>query len=217
MLKFILFDLDGTLTDPALGITGSVNYALAHYGKDVQDISELNIYIGPPLIKSFEEFHGLTHDEAVAALGYYRERFTAQGIFENAVYDDIPEVLGRLKEDGYTLILATSKPEEYASKILEHFNLDSYFDFVAGNTLDETRQTKADVIKYIIDMFPDVNGDTAVMVGDRKYDTEGALAYGIDTIGCIFGYGDREEHEAAGTRYIAEKPLDIYEIIKTIK
>lgn len=216
MLKYILFDLDGTLTDPAVGITSSVNHALKYFGKDVQDISQLNIYIGPPLIPSFQEFHGLSPDEAVAALDYYRERFVTKGIFENEVYEGIPGVLSKLKEDGCTLILATSKPEEFAEKILEHFDLAKYFDFVAGNTFDEARATKEAVLRYIIEVYPDVCGRTAVMVGDRKYDTEGAAACGIDTIGCVFGYGDAEEHAAAGTKYIAESPQDIYRIIKEI-
>ena len=216
MLKYILFDLDGTLTDPARGITASVNHALGYFGKAVDDISELNIYIGPPLIPSFQEFHGLTADEAVKALGYYRERFVAKGIFENEVYEGIPGLLSRLKEEGYILILATSKPEEFAARILSHFGLSEYFHLVAGNTMEETRPKKVDVIRYIMEEYPEIDGGNTVMVGDRKYDTEGAAACGIDTIGCIFGYGDLAEHAAAGTKHIAETPEDIYRIIKEI-
>ncbi len=215
-LKYILFDLDGTLTDPAPGITGCVNYALEKFGKGVEDLSQLNAYIGPPLVASFERFHGLTHEQALKGLEYYRERFATEGIFQNVMYPEIPVILRKLKQDGYTLILATSKPEEFASLILKHFGIFEYFDFIAGNTLNEERQTKASVIEYIREIYTDLSGRNAIMVGDRRYDTEGAAACGIYTIGVLYGYGDLNEHKAAGTRYLADTPQEICDIINRI-
>lgn len=213
-LKYLLFDLDGTLTDPALGITSCVNYALTAFGKGVDDLSELNEYIGPPLYPSFMEFHGLTEEQAEKATRLYRERFRAGGIFENELYPEIPGVLEELRALGCKLILATSKPEEFAEIILKHFDLYKYFDDVCGNNLKEERPSKAMVIDYIIKKYPDVCGENTLMVGDRRYDSEGAHTFGIRTIGVLYGYGSLEEHRAAGTDYLASTPQDIVRIVR---
>ena len=143
MFQSILFDLDGTLTDAAPGITNSVKYALSKFGIDETDDNKLRKFLGPPLISSFMEFYGFSKEKAQKAVEYYREYFVPHGIFENEVYSGIPKLLQKLKADGKTLIIATSKPETFAVQIAEHFEIDSYFDLIAGSNLDNTRSKKA--------------------------------------------------------------------------
>jgi phosphoglycolate phosphatase len=202
--KYLLFDLDGTLTDPGEGITNSVAYALEKFGIIVRDRCELYPYIGPPLTDSFIRCHGLSPTQASLALVYYREYFGDKGMFENIPYKGIFDFLEKLQSRGYTLLIATSKPEEFTKQILQHFSLDRYFTFVAGNTLDESRPTKASVIAYLRERFPDICADNAVMIGDRQYDVEGAKQNGLPSSGVLYGYGSREELERAGARLIAE-------------
>lgn len=203
-MKYVLFDLDGTLTDPGIGITNCVQYALNHFGIMPSEREELFPYIGPPLVDSFKTFHGLSEEQAQQALCLYRERFNTKGIFENELISGIPEMLNTLKNRGIKLIIATSKPEEYTVRILQHFAIDQYFDFVGGNTLREERPKKSDVVRYIMDNHPDMSGKNTVMVGDRKYDVQGAHTFGIPTIGVLFGYGSREELTSAGADYVVE-------------
>ncbi|MBQ9860127.1 MAG: HAD hydrolase-like protein [Clostridia bacterium] len=202
-MRYVLFDLDGTLTDPGPGITNCVAYALEKFGVYPKGREELYPYIGPPLVPSFREYHGLSAEQAEQALLYYRERFSAKGLYENEVYAGIPELLAALRERGDKLIVATSKPEEFTNRILAHFDLSKYFDFVGGNTLDEARPTKASVITYIQENYPDITADNAVMVGDRKYDIEGAHACGLPAVGVLYGYGDRAELETVCADKIA--------------
>lgn len=213
MLKYALFDLDGTLTDPGLGITNCVGYALEKFDIHPASREELYPYIGPPLIDSFQEYHGLTPEQAQQAVRYYRERFSVKGLFENEVYPGIPELLQRLKDLGVTPVVATSKPEEFTVRILEHFDLARYFDFVGGNTLREERPTKGAVIAYIRENFPDISGENAVMVGDRKYDVEGAHAHGLPALGVLYGYGDGAELTAAGADWMAGSVAEVGEIL----
>ncbi len=196
--KYLLFDLDGTLTDPAEGITNSVIYALKKFGIFVEDRRELYPYIGPPLTDSFMRYHGLSAAQAEEALGYYREYFSVKGMFENVPYDGISAFLEQLQDRGYTLMIATSKPEEFTVQILQHFSLDKHFAFVAGNTLDESRPTKASVIAYLRERYPAIDATNAVMIGDRKYDVEGARQNALPSIGVLYGYGSLEELETAG-------------------
>ena len=146
----VLFDLDGTLTDPAIGITNSVSYALKKWNIEVSCRSELYKFIGPPLVDSFCKYYGFSKDDADLAVKYYREYFADKGLFENSVYDGVIEMLTELKKRGKRLIIATSKPELFSKRILEHFELDGYFDFLAGATMDSSRVKKADVIAYAI-------------------------------------------------------------------
>ncbi len=213
MYDIILFDLDGTLTDPGLGITNSVAYALAHWNITVKDRSELYKFIGPPLIDSFEEFYGFSREDAVKALAVYREYFSTKGLFENQVYPGVPALLSELKRQGKTVVLATSKPEKFAIQILEHFKLDGYFDLMAGASMDETRNKKADVIAYAIDKLGNPDRSRIVMIGDREHDIIGAAQNGLDSIGVLYGYGDRAEHLAAGATYIAETVEDILPLL----
>ena len=173
MKQYLLFDLDGTLTDPMVGITSSVQYALEKFGIHVKYLKDLIPFIGPPLDDSFQEFYGLSKEDAGKAVVYYREYFAPKGIFENEVYPGIPEMLSRLVEAGFTLIVATSKPAVFAKQILEHFGLSDYFSFVGGSELDGTRKRKAEVIGYILETC-EIKPQDAIMIGDRKHDIEGA-------------------------------------------
>lgn len=202
--KYILFDLDGTLTDPKVGITGSVAYALEAFGIHVENHDDLCCFIGPPLIDSFMDFYGMDEDTANAAIAKYRERFGVVGLFENEVYSGIPELLQRLKDDGKTLIIATSKPAVFSQRILDHFDLAKYFTFLSGSELDGRRNDKAEVIAYALEQTGITNLSDVIMIGDRKHDIIGARKNGIPAIGVLYGYGDRAEHEAAGADYIVE-------------
>ena len=214
MLRYALFDLDGTLTDPGPGITNCVRYALEKFDIHPKNREELYPYIGPPLTFSFQEYHGLTAEQAEQALLYYRERFSVKGLYENEVYPGIPEMLQDLKNRGVILIVATSKPEEFTVRILEHFDLAKYFDFVGGNTLNEDRPTKGAVIAYIRENYPDISGENTVMVGDRKYDVEGAHSHDLPAVGVLYGYGNQAEMEAAGADCVAETVEQLGEILK---
>lgn len=202
MWPVVLFDLDGTLTDPGEGITKSVEYALRAFSIAVDDRRALRKFIGPPLQASFIEYYGFTPGDAEKAVWKYREYYAERGIFENAVFDGIPELLGGLKEAGAISMVATSKPTVYAKQILEHFGLMEFFAFVGGSELDGTRVEKGEVIRHVLESTG-VDSSRAVMVGDRKHDIIGAGENGLASIGVLYGYGDRAELEEAGAGSIA--------------
>lgn len=202
--KYILFDLDGTLTDPSAGITSAVEYALAKFAISVKNKNELKQFIGPPLWDSFEKYFGFTREQAVQAVAYYREYYKDNGIFDNYVYEGIEDLLKSLKTEGKILIVATSKPAVFAVRILEHFDLAKYFDFTAGSELDGTRTDKREVINYALGECGICNLTEAIMVGDREHDIIGAKSAGICSAGVLYGFGDRAELTAAGADYIAE-------------
>lgn len=210
--KYILFDLDGTLTDSKEGITKSVQYALSKFGIEARNLDELQKFIGPPLYDAFIEYYGFSEEKSLEAVKYYRERFREKGIFENKVYEGIPELLERLKESDFKLIIATSKPTEFSEKIVKHFDIYKYFDDVVGSEFDGTRGKKDEVIQYILDKYKIAKSD-AVMIGDRKYDMTGAHKSGIAAIGVTFGFGSIEELKDAGADYIAGSPKEIGEIL----
>jgi len=211
--KTVLFDLDGTLTDPGEGITNSVAYALKKYNIIVEDRTELYKFIGPPLWESFKMFYGFSKEEAERAVEYYREYYRDIGIWENSVYDGIEELLINLKNNGYKLIVATSKPEVFARQILEHYGLDKHFDYIAGGTLDGTRIKKDEVIAYALETCEIADTSEVIICGDRAFDVIGAKKWGIDSIGVLFGYGSREELEDAGATFVAENVEDIFKIL----
>ncbi|MBE6661687.1 MAG: HAD family hydrolase [Ruminococcaceae bacterium] len=211
-MKNIFFDLDGTLTDPAQGITNSVAYALSKFGIEVADRSELYRFIGPPLVPAFMEYYGFSKEDAERALVLYREYFAPTGIFENAVIEGIPEMLSALKASGKRLFVATSKPEEFAKRILEHFALDGYFDGIYGSTMDETRNTKDAVIAYAL-IESGADKDDTVMVGDRHHDIDGAKKNAMRSVGVLFGYGSREELTQAGADAIVETVDELQQIL----
>ena len=202
--EYLFFDLDGTLTDPAEGITKSVAYALRKFEIEVEDRRELLPFIGPPLFDSFRDFYGFSDADADRAVEYYREYFRVDGIFDNRVYDGVPELLAKLKSARKKLVLATSKPEEFAKRILEKFGLAPYFDVVAGATFDGSVSQKVEVIELAIGRAGISDRSSVLMIGDRFHDVLGAKKAGIDSLGVLFGYGDRRELEDAGATYIAE-------------
>lgn len=212
MLTTVLFDLDGTLTDPGLGITNSILYALDKMGFPKPPREDLYPFIGPPLTESFQKYCGMTAEQAEEALRVYREYFSVTGLFENSVYDGIPEMLDSLRKAGLRLCLATSKPEVYARRIVERFDLARCLDFVGGATLTGERNAKADVIAYVLAETGTPAGQT-VMVGDRRHDAEGAAAHGIPCIGVLWGYGDETELRAAGAAQIASDPGELARLI----
>ena len=213
MFDTVLFDLDGTLTDPGEGITKSVEYALKKFDIITQDRCELYKFIGPPLKDSFMKYYGFSEEKAEQAIAYYREYFRDIGIFENEVYEGVEDMLRSLHADGKRLILATSKPEEFAIRILEHFGLKKYFAVAAGASMDSSRSKKGDVIAYAISFCEDFNKDTAVMIGDREHDIIGAKENGLKSIGVLYGYGDENELKTAGADYIVSSPTDILNLI----
>lgn len=200
---YILFDLDGTLSDSAKGITKGAYIALQHFGVEVKDYSELYRFIGPPLISSFMEFYGFNRDRAAEAVRVYREYYGKTGLFENELYPGIEKLLKNLKEKGKHLLVATSKPESYSVTILKHFGIDSYFEFIGGAAMDGSIGTKEEVIAYTLKNSNVTDLSKAVMIGDRKQDVEGARANGIDCIGVLYGYGGEKELRDAGADYIA--------------
>ena len=211
--KYLLFDLDGTLTDPQEGITNSVAYALRQYGI-IEDPKNLIRFIGPPLHVSFHDWYGFDEDKAFEAVAHYRVYFGDKGIFENAVFDGIPEMLRDLRAAGFTLVLATSKPEVYAKQILEHFDLTKYFHHICGATMDASRSRKADVITYALETAGITDKAQAVMVGDRHHDIEGGIENGLETVGVLFGYGSREELNKAGAHHIVSTVSELHTLLK---
>lgn len=200
----ILFDLDGTLTDPALGITNSVMHALKYYNIGVADRSELYKFIGPPLIESFMKYYEFPEEQAREAVAKYREYFSTKGLFENEVYPGIRDMLNKLKQAGKRIVLATSKPDEFSIKILKHFGLYEFFDFCACSTMDETRTKKTEVIEYGLMNIAEKDKTKILMVGDREHDIIGANNCKLDSVGVLYGYGNRKEFEEAGATYIVE-------------
>ena len=203
MYQTILFDLDGTLTNPALGITNSLAYALEKFNIEVTDKKELYRFIGPPLQDSFENFYHFSKEDSLKAVDFYRDYFRHKGLYENEVYQGIPDLLERLKAQGKKLLVATSKPEEFARQILKHFELFDYFDLVAGASMDGRRRLKGDVIAHALTSAQVSDLSATIMIGDREHDIIGAKKNGLDAIGVLYGFGNREELKKAGATYIA--------------
>ncbi len=212
--RYILFDLDGTVTNPEEGITKSFAYALEHMGIHVEDRNELRKVIGPPLMQSFDEFYHFTHEEALVATEKYRERYQVTGWAENEVYPGIEDALQKLSEAGAKLILATSKPERFAVRIMEHFDLAKYFTMLCGaDDYAKDRSTKEQVVRYAIEQNGITDIGEVIMVGDRKYDVIGAAAVGIETIGVLYGFGDEQELSAAGAVHLVKTPEELVQYL----
>lgn len=211
--KYVLFDLDGTLTDPALGITNSIMYALREMGAEVPPRESLYRFIGPPLTEAFGEF--FPKERVQEAIDTYRVYFRTKGMFENTVYDGIPELLRELKERGIPTAVATSKPEEFAVTILKHFGLADYFTVIGGADMEGLRGEKPQVMTYVLDRLgvPPENRRACLMVGDRKFDMEGAAAFGMTGIGVTWGYGSSEELFSAGALLTADTPEELLALI----
>ena len=215
-MEYVFLDLDGTITDSREGITNCFEYALNYLGIEVTDKTELEQYIGPPLEQSFREGFGFDPEKTELAVAKYRERYTPIGLYENLVYPGMEDALQKLKEAGKVLIVATSKPEHMAKKVLEHFGLDGYFDDICGSDSDKNRNKKDEVIRYALEKHGITDLDDVLMVGDRKFDVIGAEKCGLKCMGVLYGYGDREELETAGAAYIAETVEDMAQIIVSL-
>lgn len=204
MYRYLLFDLDGTLTDSAPGICRCVQYALGKMGITFTDLKALEVFVGPPLRQSFQEHFALEGEDAETAVAFYRERFSTVGKYENSPYPGIEKLLASLKEAGFMLAVASSKPEVFVEDIMQHFALDSYFDCIVGSDLEGKRDSKAAVIREVIRRMKitDEKRSGMLMIGDRRYDVEGAKEEGIDSIGVYYGFAEEGELEAAGADYI---------------
>ncbi len=209
MYRYLFFDLDGTVTDPGEGITNSVMHALATFGIKVKDRSELYPFIGPPLIESFEKYFGFSKEDAGRAVDIYREYYREKGIFENRLYDGIEELLKEQKRRGKIIVLATLKPEAFAIRILEHYNVSQYFTLVSGARMDHSRETKGEIIGKAIKSLGIEDKSEILMIGDRENDIVGANENGVDSAGVLYGYGGLDELKNAGAKYIVEKPSDL--------
>lgn len=210
MWKTILFDLDGTLTDSGEGIMNSVTVALEYYGIPIPDRQTLRVFVGPPLHEMFVKF-GVPADKADEAVEVFRSRYNTIGKFENIPYPGIPEMLADLREKGFRLLVATSKPETTAIEVLEHFDLAKYFERICGASLDRSRDTKEKVIEYLLEHYG-AKGEM-VMVGDTAYDVTGAAFHNIPCIGVTWGYGKVEDMANAGAVRIAETVSELQKIL----
>lgn len=210
--KAIFFDLDGTLTDSGEGIMNCATLALEHFGLPVPERQKMRVFVGPPLDQTFIKF-GVPADKADEAIRVFRSRYTTVGKFENFPYPGIRELLDALKAQGHRLFVATSKPEVLAKEVLQHFELDSYFEIICGATLDGSRSHKADVITFLLAQATDVSN--TVMVGDTAYDVIGAAEHGIGCIGVAWGYGLVEDMEKAGAVAIAHTPEELLGLLQS--
>lgn len=219
MKDILLFDLDGTLTDPKEGITKCVEYALNAYGIQVTSLDDLMCFIGPPLVESFQMFYGFDQNKAEEAVEKYRERFRDIGIFENRVYEGIHQLLGSCKAAGKKICLATSKPEVFAVRILDKYGLSEFFDEVVGSTLDGSINAKHEVIAEVfrrLQIESDEDKDRVIMIGDRKHDILGAKRMDIQSIGVEFGYAEEGELLEAGADYIVDTVADLEKLCLNI-
>lgn len=216
MYKYILFDLDGTITDTKPGICKSVQYALSKFGIIENDIESLTRFIGPPLRVSFPEFYGFSENDTELAVKYYRERYSVTGLFECDVYEGIEDLLKSLKEAGLTILIASSKPTTFINRILEHFNLDKYFDVVVGSQLDGTRDSKIEVIKECLNILSRTQAveiSECVMIGDRKFDIDAANELNMPNIGVTYGFGSRDELTEHNAGAICDSAYEIKELL----
>jgi phosphoglycolate phosphatase len=212
--EVILFDLDGTLTDPKLGITKSVQYALAKFNIHEPDLDKLVPFIGPPLVESFQEFYALSKEEAAAGVGYYREYFTKAGMYENAVYPGIKDMLTALTGQGKKLIVATSKPTVFSEQIIEHFGLMPFFQRIVGSNLDGSRIHKDEIIAFVLSELAAYDCKDIVMVGDRMHDIIGAKKNNIDSVAVKYGYGTEAELITAKPTYLAATVVDLTQLLQ---
>jgi len=211
-MKYLLFDLDGTLTDPFEGITNSARYALEKLGYEAPPAEQLRWVIGPPLRETILEF-GVPRERVEEAVEAFREYLVPKGLYENQVFDGMEELLRDLKEQGFVLAVATSKVIEYAERVLKHFGLLKYFSCIGGAELDGSRSDKHEVIEYVIKMLKITDRGNTLMLGDRKHDIIGAKKAGIKSAGVLWGYGSEEELKTAGADYIARDIAELRELL----
>ncbi len=210
----IAFDLDGTLTNPERGLIASFEYAFKKMGIEYGPRESLKRFIGPPIYEEWQREFGFTPEESARALLIFREFFSVYGWWDNELYGGVPEMLSSLKAAGKKTVLATSKPEIFAKKIVKLFDIERYFDFVGGAATDKTRDKKHEVLKYSLDSIGVTDYSSVILVGDRIYDAEGARMLGIDSMGVLYGHGSREEIESSGFTLIAETVSDINKFLE---
>ena len=209
----IAFDLDGTLTNPESGLIEAYIYGFSRMGiRDFGTRDSLRRYIGPPVYDEWRRDYSLTEEEGHKLLGYFREYYDVYGWWDNRVYDGVTELLSELRRAGKTLILATSKPERTANRVVRHFGLDKYFDFI-GASIDKVRDKKWQVLDYALNSVGCTDRSRALMIGDRKYDAEGAKICGIDSLGVLWGHGSKEELRDAGFEYIVNSTDEIKKLL----
>lgn len=214
MYNYVFFDLDGTLTQSEFGILNSVAFALEKLGIKVDNKESLKKFIGPPLAASFRDFFGMDEENIEKAIGYYRECYNGGEIFNAPLYDGIEETLKTLSDNGVKMFVVTSKPAHMAKKIIEHFDISKYFEDVVGPDLKDRSYSKKELVEAAINKTTDTPDlKDYIMIGDRCFDIEGAVGNNIDSIGVLYGYGNKEEFEEAGATYIIEKPKNILEIV----
>ena len=209
--EILLFDLDGTLTDSAPGILNCARHALKTMGRTEPE--NMLRFVGPPLIDSFLEFCHMNDEDAHEAVRLYRERYGTVGLFENSVYDGIPEMLDSLMNAGYRMAVATSKPEVFAERILCKFGLAKYFKFIGGGLVNGVRNEKDEVIEYVLEKLGQPDREKVLMIGDRKFDVIGARQTGLECAYALWGYGGTEEAREAGALFTAETPQALAEML----
>jgi phosphoglycolate phosphatase len=212
----LLFDLDGTLTDPFVGITRSIQYALEKLGRLAPAGDDLRWCIGPPLKSAFKTLLDTDNEAATdEAVRLYRERYSTVGKFENSLIQGIPEMLATLTGEGYFLSVATSKLKTYAGDIIDHFDLRRYFHVLHGSELDGRNAAKGELVRHIL-ATEQIDAANAIMIGDRSHDVVGAGANGVASIGVLWGYGDRPELERAGAARIASRPEELPHLVRAL-
>lgn len=211
--RCILFDLDGTLSDPREGIFRCFRLGLHSVGLDEPDDERLRAVIGPPLYQSYTEMYGLSHEQAEKAIAAYREDYAVLGYRQNRLYDGVIPMLKALREADFFIALATSKPEGPTIDILRHFGIELFFDFVAAASMDHSRSEKGKVIAYALEHAPGISREQMLMVGDRRYDLLGARTHGLDGAGVLYGYGSREELESCNPVFLAQSPRELTDFV----
>ena len=214
MIKLIAFDLDGTLTNPERGLIAGFSYAFDKWGIKYESRESLKQFIGPPLFEEWQKCFCLSPEESAELVRIFRVFYEVYGWWDNEIYEGVPELLRELKSRGKTIILATSKPEKFAKKILKLFKIDQFFDFIGGAASEKSRDKKSEVLEYSLENVGNPDREKCILVGDRVYDAEGAKALGIDSLGVLYGHGSREEIEGSGFNFIAKTVAEIAEIIK---
>ena len=215
-MKYIFMDLDGTITNPKIGITKSIQYSLASFGIKEDNLDNLTRHIGPPLIDTFRAYYGFDENKTKLAVMKFKERFEDIGWCENEVYEGMEDMLKAFQLAGKTLIVATSKPEYMAKKILDHFNLSQYFTDICGSERDGSRSKKHEVIQYAIDKNAIKNKEDIIMVGDRSYDILGAKRVGIQSIGVLYGFGCLTEFEDANADFIEQTVSELHDVVLSL-
>lgn len=214
--KYVLFDLDGTVSESALGIRASLEHAIKQIGKPLPNLDDYTLYIGPPLIDTFRNLCHFTEEESAQGVEIYRDYYDTYGKFKNKLYDGMKDVLTALRNQGAKLAVCTSKYEKFAEEIVELLGVSDYFDAVCGSTLDGSRKDKKDLIPYAVKTLGgdfDAERENTVMLGDTYFDARGARMCNVDFIGVKYGYGSLEQMKAEGAEIFAETPADILPLL----